>query len=244
MVTRSARNQLICLWCGPVALALFGLGYWVLAGLLPPPSPSDTLTQVVSLYSHNSTGLRLGLLVVCLAGALLGPWVAAITVQLKRIEGEESPLAYTNLGLGMLTLIVFVLPMMVMETAAFRPERNPVVLQALNDLGWLSFIGIFSYPTVQCFAIALCVLSHPETALPRWFGYFNAWVGTGFGLAAPIYFVKHGPFAWDGLIPFWIPVGIFAIWMITNTWVVRTAIINAGANGRTHTVDTIVPTTA
>ena len=33
----------------------------------------------------------------------------------------------------MLRLIVFVLPMMMLETAAFRPERNPVVLQALND---------------------------------------------------------------------------------------------------------------
>ena len=34
------------------------------------------------------------------------------------------------------------------------------------------------------FAIAICVLVNEQRVLPRWFGYFNAWVGTGYALAA------------------------------------------------------------
>jgi hypothetical protein len=199
---------------------------------------------VVAFYAHHRAARQLGLLVVCLGGGLLGPWVAAITTQLKRIEGEHSPLSYTNLGLGMLTLIVFVLPMMVFQTAAYRSDRDPQILVALNDLGWISFIGIFSYPTVQCFAISACVLiDRSQHVLPRWFGYFNVWIGTGFTLAAPIYFFKSGPFAWNGLIPFWIPVSVFFVWMITNTTVIRTAILNQAHTSAPHSraTDSSVP---
>jgi len=130
----------------------------------------------------------------------------------------------------MVTLIVFVLPPMVMQTIAFRTDRDPSSMLALQDLAWLSFVGIFSFPTVQCLAIALCVLTAPDqSVLPRWFGYFNAWVGLGFAPAATIYWFKSGPLAWNGVIPFWLPVGVFCIWMIVNTSVVRSAILRRGA---------------
>jgi hypothetical protein len=224
-MTINARRQLICLWCGPAAAVLFGVGFWMLARLLPPPSPADSARQVVDLYSHNTNGLRLGVLVMQVAGALLGPWVAAITTQLKRIEGRDSPFTYTNLGLGMLTLVVFVLPPMAWQAAAFRPERDPASVQALHDFGWLAFIGIFSFPTIQCLAIAMCVLIDPDQRiLPRWFGYFSLWVAIGFAPAATIYFFKSGPLAWNGIVPWWLPIGVFFAWMIVTTAVVRSAI--------------------
>jgi hypothetical protein len=110
----------------------------MLARLLPPPSPADTIDQVAHLYAHNTNGLRLGVVVMQVAGAVLGPWVAATTTQLKRIEGDDSPLTYTNLGLGMLTLIVFVVPPMAWQAAAFRLDRDSSAIQALHDLGWLA----------------------------------------------------------------------------------------------------------
>jgi hypothetical protein len=226
VMTINARRQLVCLWCGPIAVVLFGVGFWMLARLLPPPSPADSADAVVDLYRHNTTGLRLGVVVMQVAGALLGPWVAAITTQLKRIEGRDSPLTYTNLGLGMLTLIVFVVPPMGWQAAAFRLERQPELIQALHDLGWLAFIGIFSFPSVQCLALAFCILVDPtQRVLPRWFAYFNLWVAIGFAGAATIYFVKSGPLAWNGVVPWWIPIAVFFSWMIVNTVTVRKAIL-------------------
>jgi hypothetical protein len=104
------------------------------AGLLPPPSPSYTSEQIFHTYFDSPSAVRLGLLMVCLGGGVLGPWMAVISVQLKRIEGAYSPLAYTDLGLGMVTLIVFVLPPMVMQTIAFRTDRDPSSMLALQDL--------------------------------------------------------------------------------------------------------------
>jgi hypothetical protein len=214
-----------------VGVVVFGFGFWILAGLLPPPSPAETAQQVVELYAHNTNGLRLGIVVVQVAGGLLGPWVAAITAQLKRIEGPDSPLAYTNLGLGMLTLVVFVLPPMAWQAAAFRSERDAASVQALHDAGWLAFIGVFSFPTIQCLAIAVCVLIDPaQRVLPRWFGYFSLWVGLGFAPAATIYFFKSGPLAWNGIVPWWLPIGVFFAWMAVSTFVIRAAIYRQEAH--------------
>ena len=33
------RNQLLCTWSGPVFVAGFTAGFWLLAHYLPPPSP-------------------------------------------------------------------------------------------------------------------------------------------------------------------------------------------------------------
>jgi hypothetical protein len=225
-ISINARRQLVCLWCGPVATVLFGVGFCLLARLLPPPSPADSAEAVVAFYRGNTIGLPLGIVVMQIAGALLGPWVVAITLRLRRIEGSESPLAYTNLGLGMLTLIVFALPPMAWQAAAFRLDRDPEIVQALHDLGWLSFIGVFSFPFVQCLAVAFCILSDPhQRVLPRWLAYFNLWVAIGFAPAATIYFFKNGPMAWNGLVPWWIPIAVFFAWMIVNTIAVRRSII-------------------
>ena len=59
----SARIQMLCLWCGPAATLTWLLGFWVLAGFIPPPSPHENAQQIVSLYHSNTTGIRLGLLV-------------------------------------------------------------------------------------------------------------------------------------------------------------------------------------
>ncbi len=226
----NTRRQLLCLWCGPVATVFFGFGFVVLAGFLPPPSPADSIEQVVALYRDRTDGIRAGLLLTCLGGGLFGPWVAAISTQLKRIEGRDSPLTYTQLGLGMLTLVVFTIVPMVLQTAAFRLDRNPDALLALHDLGWITFIGVYAFPTVQCLAIAACVFSDPaQRILPRWFGYFNAWVAIGFMPASTIYWFKEGPFAWNGFFPWWLPVGVFFVWIVINTAVIRKAILAQAA---------------
>jgi hypothetical protein len=220
-----ARRQLWCLWCGPVATVLFGVGFAGLAGWLPPPAPGD-VQKVVAVYQTNVNGIRAGLVLTCLAGGLLGPWVASISTVLRRIEGPVCPLTYTQLGLGMVTLVVFTVVPMVMQTAAYRPDRDPDVLLALHDLGWITFVGVYAFPTVQCLAIAACVLSDPEQRLlPRWFAFFNIWVALGFAPATTIYWFKDGPMAWNGLFPWWIPVCVFFTWMVVNSAVIRKAIL-------------------
>jgi hypothetical protein len=63
-------------------------------------------------------------------------------------------------------------------------------------------------------------------------GYLNLWVGlsgAGGGLAV---FFKNGPFAWNGLIGFYLPIVVFVIWIITMTYLMHTGFRRAGAEAR------------
>lgn len=212
------RMQELCAWCGPAAIVLFLIGYWFMAGLVPPPSPNWSAVHIQHFWGHHTDLKRAGLLVVVFAAALTGPFAAAISTQMKRIEGTYSPLTYSQLGLGMLGVLVFWAPMFAMQAAAFRSHRDPQITQALNDLAWLPFVGTWALALLQNIAIALAVFKDTEERVfPRWLGWFNIWVGITFLGSSLLYYFKSGPFAWNGLFPFWIPLVAYTAWFFVLT---------------------------
>ncbi|MGD9663540.1 MAG: hypothetical protein AB7U63_20045, partial [Porticoccaceae bacterium] len=48
-------------------------------------------------------------------------------------------------------------------------------------------------------------------------GFYNIAVTTLFLPVGLIFFFKAGPFAWNGMIGFWIPLLDFFIWMVVMT---------------------------
>ena len=56
-----------------------------------------------------------------------------------------------------------------------------------------------------------------QPVFPRWVGYFNFWVGLLFVPGGMITFFKSGPFAWNGIIAFWIPASVFGTWFLVMT---------------------------
>jgi hypothetical protein len=204
-----------CVWSAVGFCALFALGYWVLAGLVPPPSPLDTAGQVAAFYSHDTGRLRAGLLVVLLGCPLLFPFVTVISIQMKRMEGDSAPLAWTQFASGAVGVLIFVLPIMVMQAAAFRPDREPAVTQGLNDVAWVVFLGTFSLAVLQNVVIAAAIFRdhRPEPVLPRWVGYFTLWCAVGFVPGGFTVFVKSGPLAWPGVFTFWVPTVVLMSWI-------------------------------
>jgi hypothetical protein len=68
---------------------------------------------------------------------------------------------------------------------------------------------------VQCLAVGACILKDKaEDVYPRWLGYFNIWVAVLFLPGSLLYFFKDGPFAWNGLFVWWIPLSVFFGWFI------------------------------
>src|SRR6516165_8017313 len=84
-VVMSRRARQLCLWSGPAFMAVFLFGFWVIAGLVPPPSPHDSALKIAHLYQQNTNGIRLGLLITMIAAALSVPFGALIAVHMKRI---------------------------------------------------------------------------------------------------------------------------------------------------------------
>jgi hypothetical protein len=213
-VTASRRTQLICAWCGPLFLLFFGLGMVPLAGLLPPPTAHDTAAQVVKLYTSHHARRQAGFTLMLVATGFIGPWVAVISAQLRRIGERVTALVYGQLVTGASLIFVVLAPVMAMIVASFRPERDPQITQALNDLAWIPFIMVFPPLAAQMVCIALAIFSDDaEQVFPRWVAYLNVWCAVLLVPAVLLPFFKTGPFAWEGIFQFWLAALIFFGWM-------------------------------
>ena len=220
-------TQRWCAWCGAAFLVLFGLGFWAIAGFIPPPSPKESSAQIARLYMDHTNRIRAGLAITMFASTLQFPWVAVISVQLKRIEGAASPMSYAQLVSGGIGFLLFVWPVFIWQTAAFRPQdRDPDMIKMLNDLGWLPFVGIATPAIMQCIAIAVVTLRDRRAIpiFPRWIGWYNIWAALSFLPAAVLPFFKDGPFAWNGLLSLYIPLVAFGVWFILMLWALLRAI--------------------
>jgi hypothetical protein len=51
-------------------------------------------------------------------------------------------------------------------------------------------------------------------AFPRWLGFYNFWVAFCFLPACILVYFKTGPFAWNGLLSFWLAATVFGTYFI------------------------------
>ncbi|MDP9182880.1 MAG: hypothetical protein M3P04_08930 [Actinomycetota bacterium] len=219
------RVQRWSLWSGPVFLAVF-FGGILCAGWLPPMRANLSAQQVASIYADHTDRIRLGAVLIGMSGPFQGIWSALMSCQLRRIERDRPLLTYLQLVAGGVGILVVVIPAFVFGAAAFEPGRDPEITKALNDLGWLTMVGI-GWPTVlQCLAVAGAVLTdHSEDPVfPRWFGWFNLWAILGLIPGPFLLFFHTGPFAWNGAATFWLPATVFGVWFAVWFVVLRRAI--------------------
>lgn len=216
MIQVNTTSERLCVMLGPCSLFCFFAGFAVLAGFIPPPSPQQTAAEVGTLIRTHLTGIRLGLVVTCVSVGLLGPFVGVISVFMKRIEGSRSPLTYAQLATGACLILEFLIPLMIMEVATFRPQRSDEMLQLVFDLGWLLFVGMVGTVAVELIVFGLAILMDGREVpiLPRWSGYLSIWSGICLTTGGVIVFFKNGPFAWDGLVAFWMPVAVYSVWLL------------------------------
>jgi hypothetical protein len=224
----NTRNQLLCAWSGIAFVVVFTIGFWFLANFLPPPSPRATAAEIAALYRQNTLQIRFGMLLMMACSGLISPFVAVIAVQMKRMEGKASVLTYAQLSSGSVGVLFFVLPALTWSITAFRPDRDPQLTLLLNDMGWILFLMPFTSFVVQNICIGLAVLGDKseQPAFPRWVGFFNFWVSVLFLPGGIITFFKSGPFAWNGLFGFWVPLVVFFIWYIVMFLFLRAGILS------------------
>ncbi|TDO10430.1 hypothetical protein EV580_4718 [Mycobacterium sp. BK086] len=215
--TASRSIQKACVWAGPLMGLMFVVGF-VTAGFFPPPSPDMTAPEVAAMIEQNRTAIRIGV-VICLASCpLLMPFLASFTIQMRRIEGLRPIMAYTQLALGALATIEFVIPYVFMLVSTYRADQNPDVTRALYDLSWFFFLGVISTFVLQLllFGVAVLVDARADPVFPRWLGYANIWLALTFTPASFLVFFKTGPLAWNGVFVWWVPVFAFLLWFVPN----------------------------
>jgi hypothetical protein len=213
-------------WAALLYPALLILGWWVLAGFVPPPKPTAGAPDILDHYTAHTTSIRAGMVIVMFGAVMAMPLGATAAYFIRRIEGFTGPLTMLQImgAVGMAALTFF--PAMWWLIALFRPDRSPELTRMLNDAGWLQWVGGLTiyYPTILTMAIAAFIDRSDRPAFPRWFGYLNLWL---FVLLLPgqmIFFFKTGPFAWNGLISFYLAFVVFGLWFPVAFWVLRKAV--------------------
>ncbi|ORA09796.1 hypothetical protein BST14_21370 [Mycobacterium arosiense ATCC BAA-1401 = DSM 45069] len=200
--------------------------FWFIAGLIPPMSPAFTAEQTARIYSDNQLRIRIGLALMILLAYLFAPFFALLSRQVRRIEGYWGVMSLTQLLLSVTFPFGFSLCALFAVAAAYRPERNPDVTQALSDLFWFVFVGLVGPLITQVVILAFCVFIDRRRvpSFPRWFGYFNIWYAVLGVPGCAIYLFKTGPLAWNGMFAFWIPLTVFCIWMVVTAIMLTKAV--------------------
>jgi len=212
--------QRICTWCGIGFLVALFVMFMLVAGLIPPLSPTSDAEHITQHLVDHKLRIRWGVALMLVTSALVIPFNAALTLRIRRAEGGRwGILSLTQiLAAAALYPAGFYCPLMVLAAAVFRPEqRSPELNLALDDLFWLMLIGLVGSLVLQAAAIAAA--SFTDTAdpptFPRWFGYFNIWYAVLAAPAALVVVFNDGPLAWNGVFAFWVPLVAFAAWYIT-----------------------------
>ncbi|MET0547620.1 MAG: hypothetical protein ABWZ40_15075 [Caulobacterales bacterium] len=219
------RSEKICAWMVVPGMTFFGLAMIMGMKFIPPLSPQLNAEQITEIYRANALGMRAGAALMLFGGAFLMPFVASMYSAMTRMGGKPKALAATQLISGLLNYAPLYLCSMIFATASFRAERSPEITQALSDLGWFFLVMPTPAFLVQTFALGFAVLrdKSDNPVFPRWVAYFNFWIGILSlpGVLISLFFT--GPFAWDGILAFWLPLAVFGPWMIVMLWVVLKA---------------------
>jgi hypothetical protein len=203
-------------WSGILFCVLFGIGWAGIAGWFPPPAPSLSVTDVAQMYLEKTMRIRVGCLFMMLGSLFFIPFTGALTTLIAKIEGRFGVWSVTALCGGALTTLFIFYPTMWWLTNAFRPDRDPNLIYMFNDWAWLQFVGAV-FPALGIW-MALSVVSFAEKdedrLFARWYGYFNFWIMVSFFPSQLLFFVKTGPFAWNGLFAIYLPATTFFGWFI------------------------------
>jgi hypothetical protein len=221
--TSNVRTQSIALWVTAISMAIMVIAYAVYPGFWPPLSPEMSAEAVADFYRDNAGWIRFSMVTFNLCGIMLLPLFCVITVQIKRMAAQSQAFAYCYLMATVSGATIFALSAIFFATAAYRPNRDADLVLVLNDLGWIVFVAPVGMALIQNLMLALAIYfdNGARPVYPRWVAHFALVIAVAMAPAAFSVTVTSGPFAWNGVISFWlrnIAFGLFLLVMLVVSW--------------------------
>lgn len=223
----SERGQIIIIWWALIFMAIFGVTWLTLLQMVPPPSPTLTPAEVTAFYTENAFKIKLGAMICSWVSACMVPFGVVVAIQMARLEEGLPVWAALAFAGGILMSMFLVFPPILWGVAAFNPERAPELNSLLNEIANLTLVTTDQFYIFQMIAITYVSLNYsddPLTAFPRWLGWFILWVAIAFEVGAIAFMTKTGPFAWDGILVFWMPFLLFFAWVPLTSFMMLRAI--------------------
>lgn len=220
------RIQLVSAACGPIQILLLVVAVALIARLVPLPSPAWSAQFTADFYSAHAGRIKAGLAILVFVATLNLPFSAALSAQLRRMEGSGGPLTLMQFGAGALNALLLMLPAIAILAVSYRSPRDAQAVQLMSDFAWLAFVSPVGPTVLQALTVAVATFAYPRRAVfAPWVGYFNAWAAFIFLPGSVVAFFYSGPLAWSGLLAFYIPLAVFGAWYVVNFIAIRQAVL-------------------
>jgi hypothetical protein len=210
------RLQACGAWCGIGAIVTLLIGFWVVAGFLPLHGPTMHSETIAKIYQEHPLRIRFGMVILMFGSMLFTPFGAALADQISEFEKKTGPLsilvmfgAYSFSIFGFYSGIWYIV-------TAFRPERSAELTLIFSDSAWLQFVGGASLgvPLFASVAVVAFADTRQRPLYPRWIAWVTTFVLlTAIPSSQLVFFFREGPFAWNGVIGFWLPAVDLGLWL-------------------------------
>ena len=164
--------------------------------------------------------MSIGCTIFYIACGFLVPGSIQFGIMLAKIEGRWPLWSITTAVCGIFISLIIFLNACAWIVAAYRPEYGADVIQAWYDWAWFAFLLGWIYLAVEMIASGIVeLMDRRETPMiPRWLTWFTFAGAASLLTAAGPAFFKSGPFAYHGLLGFYLPMLVWGTYLIATTW--------------------------
>lgn len=217
----------LCAWTGPLYCITIVVAWAWIAKFLPPPLESWGAQETYQFYLDNSLRIRLGMMLTLLFTPLYYTWGAIVSRLIARAEGPEGVMGPIQLMGCFGTVVVTWGSCSGWLSAAFDTAlKSPQDIKAVADWSWMWFNATVMVSVTQFVAFGAGFLpdKRREPLVPVWFCWLSLAMGGTLFLALLTPLFRDGPWAWHGLLTYYVGLGDFFIWIIIASYYVFKAI--------------------
>jgi hypothetical protein len=226
--TSILKTNLFGAWCGVAYCVLLLIGWWVIGGFFPLHRPSAGAEEIAAFFRGDVMKIRLGMVVVMWGSAAFLPFTATMADYVAKVEGRSGPLTKITTMAGYANaMLTFYPPLLWIANTWRSQERSADLIYMINDIAWLQFIGGLALIMPMFVTVAITALNDKSTnpTFPRWTAFASAMTFILFLPDQMLFFFKTGPFAWNGLFGFWVPLSVFCGWFLLLAFLIRRSIL-------------------
>jgi hypothetical protein len=219
------RELWLAWWTMFVFYQLFGLLFFVVTRTQPPPQPSWEPARVAQWFEEHHYRLLIGFAFVFIISGMTALMNALIAYSMRRMSVSRA-FAYSYLVIYALsTLPGMLLLGIALTVGAMRPERDPELIRWIYDFAFMTFDGTMGVFLVGSLVWMIAILLDENRVFPKWFAYLSLCNALTEVVVAPAWIFKSGVFAWNGVIAWWINVGVFVTYTTAFLTLLRRLIL-------------------
>ena len=197
---------------GFVGVALFGAGALVMG---ERPEFSSGGDELVAFIEANRTQIQVAAALDAAAVPFLICFLATVLSLTAQAGHAVRQTGLWLFGCGLAFLALFLADLTALAVSALRPANAaaaPEIVVALRDFELVA-MGIAAFSAAAMLAAAALLALRHGSVWPRWIGGLAAGAAILYLLRAGTLFTTDGPFAADGLLGIWVPVGALLVWV-------------------------------